>query len=93
MADRDFNYETLYTGTSSFCINTLAYETVEEFKSYLASEPLTVMYALATPEVTDITHLFTEDNAIEVEGGGTIKFVNENELAVPSTIQYVTRKE
>lgn len=47
---------------------------------------------LAEPITTDITHLFNEDNAIEVQGGGVIRFVNELEIAVPSTIGYVTRK-
>jgi hypothetical protein len=49
--------------------------------------------ALATPIVTDITDLFTEDNSIEVQGGGVLRFVNEKEMAVPNTIGYVTRKE
>ena len=48
---------------------------------------------LSSPIVTGITHLINADNAIEVEGGGTFRFVNENEMPVPNTIAYVTRKE
>lgn len=59
---------------------------------YASGNPLTVIYALATEEVTDITDLFTEDNSIEVEQGGVLRFANENKLAVPNTIAYVTRK-
>lgn len=70
---------------------------VSNWKAYLAEQyangtPVTIIYALATEEVTDITDLFTEDNSIEVEQGGTLRFVNENELSVPNTIAYVTRK-
>lgn len=66
------------------------------WKAYLAEQyangtPITVLYALATEEVTDITDLFTEDNSIEVEGGGTLRFVNEHEIPVPNTVVYVAK--
>lgn len=48
----------------------------------------TFIYALATPEVTDISHLLPDDNFIRVEGGGTITAVNEHGLAAPITINY-----
>lgn len=44
---------------------------------------------LAEPIVTDIT----VPNKLQVEGGGVIRFVNENEMAVPNTVGFVTRKE
>ena len=50
----------------------------------------TFIYALATPEVTDISHLLPEDNFIQVEGGGTITAVNEYGLAAPTEIIYQT---
>lgn len=68
--------------------------TVDEWKALLAQwnaegKPLEVVYALETPIETDITHLFTEDNFLKVEGGGSIVAVNEYEYAVPSEIAYV----
>ena len=47
---------------------------------------------LAVPTVTDVTHLFTEDNEIEVQAGGSLRFVNSAGLAVPSSVGYVIRK-
>lgn len=72
--------------------------TINEFKAYLAEQyasgnPITVIYVRQTPEVSDITDLFTEDSSIEVERGGTLRFVNENKMAVPNTVGFVTRKE
>ena len=45
---------------------------------------------LAEPIVTDLTDLFTKGNGLAVEGGGTIRFVNENEIAVSNAIIYAT---
>lgn len=42
---------------------------------------------------TDISHLITADNFIEVEGGGTITAVNENSFAVPSEITYMLKED
>lgn len=47
-----------------------------------------LVYALATPEVTDITDLITADNYIDIQGGGSLTFVNQYSQAVPSTIEY-----
>ena len=74
-------------------------QTLDEFKAYLAEQynsgnPVIVVYALAEPIETDITHLFTGDFPfIEVEQGGTLKFVNEegSEDAIPSTVTYITK--
>lgn len=52
----------------------------------------TLLIALATPEVTDISDLITVDNMISVEPGGTVTFVNENGQAVPSEICYRLNK-
>jgi hypothetical protein len=40
---------------------------------------------------TDISEYLTDDNYIEVEGGGTITAVNEHENAVPFNIAYIRR--
>lgn len=65
------------------------YTTVEETADWLDGTKF--IFALETPEVTDITHLFTSDNYIEVESGGTITAVNEHENPVPSHISYLRR--
>lgn len=62
--------------------------TVEEWKSRLASNPITLVYELAEPIVSDISDLLDKDNLIGVEGGGDITMVNEHEYAVPSEIIY-----
>lgn len=49
--------------------------------------------ALATPEVTDITDLFTEGNKIEIVGRGVLRFVNKDKIPVPSSVWFTTRKE
>lgn len=59
---------------------------------YAAGDPLVVYYTLTAPETTDITDLFTFDNLIRVEAGGTITFVNEGEMAVPSSITYQVKE-
>lgn len=65
---------------------------IDDFKKQLIANPVSIMVALKNPSSTDITDLFTEDNTIKVEQGGTLRFVNEREMSVPSTISYVTRK-
>lgn len=66
--------------------------TVEEFKTYLASHPITIYYELATPVETDISAYLT-DNLIEVGAGGTLTFPNSNgadyHIPVPSDVTYM----
>jgi hypothetical protein len=62
--------------------------TKAELKEILSKEPLTVTYALATPEEYDLP--VKMNPLIEVEGGGTIEFVNEYGNAVPSKTIYQT---
>lgn len=69
------------------------FASLAEWKSYLAVQyaagtPVTVVYALVTPKVTDISDILPADNLLGVEGGGTITAVNENALAVPTEIIY-----
>ncbi|MBQ7347818.1 MAG: hypothetical protein IJW55_07660 [Clostridia bacterium] len=69
------------------------FPTVEDFKSFLAQQyemgtPVTVDFANIKTEVTDISDLLPADNLIEVEGGGTLTFVNEYSYDVPSTVTY-----
>lgn len=62
------------------------FASVQEVKDALSG--VKFYYELATPEVTDISDILPADNLIEVEGGGTITFVNEHGLAVPSEVVY-----
>lgn len=51
------------------------------------------VYALPEAIETEIDDLITTDNFIEVEGNGTLVFVNEDGKAVPSKIVYQVRGE
>ncbi|MBQ8393840.1 MAG: BppU family phage baseplate upper protein [Clostridia bacterium] len=53
---------------------------------YNAGEPLYFDYELKTPTTESID--ITDDNLIYVESGGTLTFVNEYELDVPSEVTY-----
>jgi len=88
----------LHIGIDVIYIRDDAIKTVSEWKSHLANRyangnPIKVIYKLVTSIVTDITDLFTEPNKLQVEGGGSIRFVNEHKIAVPNTVAFVTRKE
>lgn len=65
---------------------------VAAWKAHLAEHPLVVEYAIATPTPIDISTYLTEDNIIEVEGGGVIKAVNDYNQAAPTTIEFVSMK-
>jgi hypothetical protein len=71
-------------------------EPLSAFKVHLAElyangKPLIIEYALAEPIETDISTYLGNDNFIAVEGGGSIKAVNEYEYDAPSTINYLTK--
>ncbi len=70
--------------------------TAAQFKAllaewYAAGDPLVIYYALATPEVTDISGIMPVDNYIEVDGDGSLIFVNEYGYDVPSEVVFVTK--
>lgn len=66
---------------------------VTKFREEMAANPITVRLALKTPEVTDITDLFTDSNKLQVQQGGAIRFVNEKKMAIPNTVAFIKRKE
>lgn len=66
-------YDTAYTDSATF---------------KAAMSGVMLYYELATPEVTDISDLITEDNFIEVEPYGTLTFENEHKCDVPSMVVY-----
>jgi hypothetical protein len=49
-----------------------------------------VVYALYSPVEANIVGSVTLDNLIGVEENGMIVFANEYNLAVPSTVEYIT---
>lgn len=80
-------------------IRDASYTTVEDFVAYLKEQyangtPLTVVYQLETPIETDISEYLKDfDNLVEVEGDGSLKFVNEYEQAVPSAVKYLLKED
>ena len=70
------------------------YPTLADWKAYLAERyangnPMTFIYALAEPIRIDVSAVMTADNAILVEGGGPIEFVNEHGYDVMNEITYL----
>lgn len=53
-----------------------------------AGDPLVLYYLLTTPVVTDVSHLVTADNMIQVEAGGTLTAENANSDAAATVITY-----
>ena len=89
----DNTAKSLQYGSSSSPIEEEGYSSVEEWKAYLKEQyengtPVTTYYELATPIITDISHLLSDDNYICVEGSFVIIFNNEHGNAVPSEITF-----
>ena len=61
---------------------------VVAWNAHLSQNPVILYYELAEPVITDISDMLTDDNFIQVEGGGTLTFKNEYEYDVPSEIEY-----
>ena len=73
--------------TSSYVyVKDSAYTDVATFKTAMSGVML--IYELAEPEVTDISDILPDNNAIGVEGDGSITPVNEFGYAVPTEITY-----
>lgn len=69
------------------------YSTNVAWKAYLAEQyaagtPVTLVYAIATPTVTDVTEIVPDDNLIRVEEGGTIYAENSYRYEAPLEIIY-----
>lgn len=91
IAQRGTQGYALFADTGSLIICDNNYTDAASFKA--AMQGVMLVYELATPIVTDVSDILTSDNFIEVEGGGTITAVNENNLAVPSEIVYRIKME
>lgn len=77
-----------YEGSNQIYINNASYTDVASFKAAMSGVML--IYESATPEVTDISQYFTDDDVdvMKVGAGGTITFKNGYADAVPSEIEY-----
>ena len=84
--DGDMAYGSTAIGYTKVEFINNAYTDAMAFKTAMSGRM--IVYALATPIITDISHILPDDNLIEVEGGGTITAVNENELDAPTKIEY-----
>lgn len=83
-----------YSERSVVYVRDSAYTSLENFTNHLKEQydngtPVTLIYKLLEPEIIDISEYF--DNFIEVEGGGSLEFVNEYQYAIPSTVKYTVK--
>lgn len=83
---------TFFVGTAGVGFVKKQYTSVTEWKAYLAElhaqgNPLTMVFALAEPEIIDISDILPEDNLLGVEACGDITAVNEFGYAVPMIIK------
>jgi hypothetical protein len=93
------NYTVQNVSGGSLVFITDGVQSIDEFKAYLADQynkgnPVTVVYALAEPIETDITHLFPNFSGyidITTEAGGSVFALNKHSLPVPWTITYITK--
>ena len=76
-------------GTTVYVYDT-TYSDATTFKS--AMNGVSLCYEMQTPERFEIDDLITADNLIEVEGGGTLTFVNEYGAAAASDILYQVKE-
>lgn len=63
---------------------------VDAWRAYIAANPITLVYTIVKPDITDLPDL-PDDNLIPVEGGGTIIAENDYGYDVPSEITYQLR--
>ena len=84
--DGDMAYGNSAIGYNKIEFVNNAYTDVESFTSAMRGRYL--VYALATPIVTDLQEVLPDDNFVEVEEGGMITAVNEHGCDVPMTLAY-----
>lgn len=66
-----------------------AYQSGDENNPEVITDGTNTVYPLSSPVETDIAPI---DNYIRVGGGGTLTFVNEHSMAVPSTVSYLMKE-
>ena len=87
----DISYSYSVVGLQRITIVDNRYTNAEAFRQAVSGKKL--IYALETPIETDISAYLTNDNFIQVEGGGAIAFKNTYEYAAPSTLEYIFKTE
>ena len=81
------NFTSLYIRVKSTTAST-----VEQLRTYLAQNPIIVVYEMATPIETDISDLLAGfDNVEKLEPLGSLTFENEYGQAVPNSLTYQRR--
>lgn len=65
------------------------YQSGDENNPEVITDGTNTVYPLSSPVETDIAPI---DNYIRVGGGGTLTFVNEHSMAVPSTVSYLLKE-
>ena len=87
--------ETIYTtmANQSIYLNTKVATTADQWRAYLAANPLTVRYRVAEPVETDISEYLTGYDKYKMlkVGSGDIVFKNYHKNEVPSTITSLGR--
>lgn len=63
-----------------------AYANADAVKA--AMQGVTLVYELATPDVTDISDILTKDGLLQVEANDYVEIVTDNGLAAASTIEF-----
>jgi hypothetical protein len=92
-----FGVTSIHAGGGVRFYTVYQFPTLEEWVAYVKSQyengtPITSVISIANPNVVDISTYLTDfDNILEVEGGGSLKFVNEYGQAVPSSILYTVK--
>lgn len=90
--DRDMSYSSSVIGLQRVEFVDNRYTNVADFKAAVTGKKL--LFALETPIETDISESLEDfDNIIEVEGGGSLEFVNEYKNPVPSAVKYLLKEE
>lgn len=66
--------------------------TASEYKQWLTDNEVYIIERLAEPIETDISAYLSDENFIEIEGGGAITFINEHNQSAPSAITYLLKE-
>ena len=75
-------------GTAYIMITDPAFTDLATARAILAASPVNICFYSDTVKETDISHILSDDNFIEVEGGGVITPENGNQLAAPLQVVY-----
>lgn len=88
--DRDMAYGSTVVGYTAIEFVDNRYTSAAAFKEAVTGKKL--LFALEKPIEHDISEYLTDENIIEVEGGGTITAINEYDNAAPSSITYLLQE-